>query len=149
MVLQKFSVKSDVWSFGVFLWEVYSYGRTPYPSIVRRFTITKLHTVLQICSLHGCLPSLTLSYLPPSLPSSLPPSLSLAQPSDEVLENLEDGIVMDPPDGCPDNIYDIMCHCWEMEPNERPDFPRLKDLLARTFGRTNVIIQCSSQALSA
>ena len=56
------------------------------------------------------------------------------QPSDEVLENLEDGIVMDPPDGCPDNIYDIMCHCWEMEPNERPDFPRLKDLLARTFG---------------
>ena len=47
---------------------------------------------------------------------------------------------MDPPDGCPDNIYDIMCHCWEMEPNERPDFPRLKDLLARTFGMMNITI---------
>ena len=60
------------------------------------------------------------------------------QPSDEVLETLEDGIVMDPPDGCPDNIYDIMCHCWEIEPHERPDFVRLRELLARSFGECMV-----------
>ncbi|KHJ48620.1 SH2 domain protein [Trichuris suis] len=58
----KFTCKSDVWSFGILLWEVYSFGRVPYPRI----------------------------------------------PVQDVVRHIEKGYRMEPPEGCPSDIADLM-----------------------------------------
>lgn len=54
----------------------------------------------------------------------------MCQPSDDVLEQLEDGYRMDPPEGCPYHIYSIMEQCWMLEPSQRPSFAKLQELLS-------------------
>ncbi|XP_053390605.1 tyrosine-protein kinase Lyn-like isoform X2 [Mercenaria mercenaria] len=39
----KFSAKSDVWSFGVLLYELITFGKTPYAGLVEEDTIRRLH----------------------------------------------------------------------------------------------------------
>lgn len=81
----KFSNKSDVWSFGIFLWELYSYGRVPYPRV----------------------------------------------PANDIMQFVERGYRMDPPDGCPPVIYQIMKDCWQTDPNARPNFTRIMKSLEK------------------
>ncbi len=44
---------------------------------------------------------------------------------------------MDPPDNCPDEMYDLMCVCWEIEPGSRPSFTSLRHQLTKSFQETS------------
>ncbi|XP_056461937.1 macrophage-stimulating protein receptor-like [Gadus chalcogrammus] len=80
---QKFTTKSDVWSFGVLLWELLTRGATPYPD-VDPYDIT--HYLLK--------------------------GRRLAQPQ-----------------FCPDALFSIMVACWEPEPESRPPFQALVQIV--------------------
>ncbi|XP_058033410.1 protein-tyrosine kinase 6 isoform X1 [Ahaetulla prasina] len=78
-----YSIKSDVWSFGILLYEIMTRGQNPYPGM-----------------------------------SNL-----------EVSTKVQNGFQMHRPPRCPPIMYSIMCKCWNLDPNQRPDFQYLKELL--------------------
>ncbi|KJH49621.1 protein tyrosine kinase [Dictyocaulus viviparus] len=80
----EFSAQSDVWAFGVLLFEIITLGGSPYPSV----------------------------------------------PPEEMLSFLERGGRMGRPDNCPDNFYEVMCECWTINPEHRPDFLSIRHKLA-------------------
>ncbi|XP_076235688.1 uncharacterized protein LOC143180047 [Calliopsis andreniformis] len=74
-----FSSKSDVWSYGIVLWEIGTMGAFPYSNVS-----------------DDCL-------------------------SRHIIGNGR----LEQPDGVSLDIYKIMCSCWSMEPEDRPDFTQL------------------------
>ncbi|XP_043918722.1 tyrosine-protein kinase Blk [Protopterus annectens] len=85
-----FTIKSDVWSFGILLTEIVTYGRVPYPG--------------------------------------------MSNP--EVIENLDRDYRMPIPDGCPEELYDIMLKCWKTRPEDRPTFEYLQCFLEDFYTAT-------------
>uniref|UniRef100_UPI0037E9002C ephrin type-A receptor 2 n=1 Tax=Semicossyphus pulcher TaxID=241346 RepID=UPI0037E9002C len=74
-----YTTKSDVWSFGITMWEILSRGRTPYPGVHNH----------------------------------------------ELLELLQSGFRLKPPEECDDKLYEVMRSCWDEDPSLRPDFREL------------------------
>lgn len=82
-----FTIKSDVWSFGILLTELITYGRVPYPGMTNA----------------------------------------------EVLQQVENGYRMPPPQICPPLLYDIMLETWQRDPEKRPTFETLQWKLEEFF----------------
>eukprot|EP00047_Mylnosiga_fluctuans_P005670 m.241933 g.241933 ORF g.241933 m.241933 type:complete len:774 (-) comp13936_c0_seq1:86-2407(-) len=74
-----FSEASDVWAFGVVLWEIFSYGRMPYEQFKTQ----------------------------------------------EIQRRVRDGLRLEQPPGCDDDLYDLMHSCWEVDRQKRPAFRAL------------------------
>ena len=81
----RFSIKSDVWSFGILLTELVTYGRIPYPG---RFS-------------HRIIDEIVLTFF-----------VAAGMTNAEVLHQVEHGYRMQSPQGCAPALYDIMLECW-------------------------------------
>ncbi|XP_062979994.1 tyrosine-protein kinase Mer isoform X2 [Elgaria multicarinata webbii] len=75
-----YTTKSDVWAFGVTMWEIATRGMTPYPGVQNH----------------------------------------------EIYDYLLHGSRLKQPDGCLDELYEIMYSCWRADPVDRPTFSELK-----------------------
>ena len=51
------------------------------------------------------------------------------QPLADVVSFLERGYRMEKPEGCPNEIYDIMKLSWDLIPEKRPNFTVVLDIL--------------------
>ncbi|KFP73101.1 hypothetical protein N310_07397, partial [Acanthisitta chloris] len=81
----RYSSESDVWSFGILLWEAFSLGAVPYANLSNQQT----------------------------------------------REAVEQGMRLDSPEQCPEEVYRLMQRCWEYDPRRRPSFSTIhQDLTA-------------------
>uniref|UniRef100_A0A8C6UJT4 Tyrosine-protein kinase n=1 Tax=Neogobius melanostomus TaxID=47308 RepID=A0A8C6UJT4_9GOBI len=51
---KNFSTKSDVWSYGILLWEIYSFGRVPYPRIPLKDVVPRVEKGYKMDCPDGC-----------------------------------------------------------------------------------------------
>ena len=54
----------------------------------------------------------------------------------EVIRNLDKQYRMPCPDGCPEELYDLMMICWKEKPENRPTFEHLQNTLNDFFVAT-------------
>ncbi|EMP36063.1 Tyrosine-protein kinase transforming protein Fps [Chelonia mydas] len=85
----RYSSESDVWSFGILLWEAFSLGATPYSHLSNTQT----------------------------------------------REAIEQGVRLDPPKQCPEDVYRLMQRCWEYDPRKRPSFSTIHQELVSIHKR--------------
>ena len=79
-----FSSQSDVWSFGVVMWELFTLAKIPY--------------------------------------------LGMGE-ANHLIDQLETGYRLDKPEFASTEIAYLMMDCWKTEPNERPTFHQLEEVL--------------------
>jgi len=103
MFKKKFSHKSDVWAFGIFMWEVFSFGDTPYgPEVTNSEYKKRMASEFR----------------------SLKENKKIRkQLRCKVPERFRDGPDAEQMKGA----YQLMLQCWEISPDNRPAFGNIRE----------------------
>ena len=110
-----YTAASDVWSFGILCWEVFSYGQTPYPKMVFNEVVLALAQGYRMPRPDDCPSELFVLLLFHVHSDFMRTSISLL---------------------C---RYDVMQQCWQMEREERPSFFRVLTALEDiAYGQTRL-----------
>ncbi|KAL8190953.1 UNVERIFIED_CONTAM: Receptor-type tyrosine-protein kinase flt3 [Gekko kuhli] len=111
-----YTIKSDVWSYGILLWEIFSLGDPPILFLVDPMVASQAQSTSS-SSLEGWGPSGVNPY----------PGMQVDANFYKLIKN---GFKMDRPFYATEEIYFILCSCWALDVRKRPSFSQLLSLLA-------------------
>lgn len=115
IAFRTFSSASDVWSFGVVMWEVLAYGERPYWNMTNRDVSGDPGRAEGTWGLGGR--------------GELQPSTVLAHPTPQVISSVEEGYRLPAPMGCPRTLHQLMLDCWHKDRAQRPRFSQIVSVL--------------------
>ncbi|NXA13281.1 NTRK1 factor, partial [Sapayoa aenigma] len=99
ILYRKFTTESDIWSFGVVLWEIFTYGKQPWYQLSNTEVSRQGEEEGERCPGSRGIPS---------------PSRFL-----QAIECITQGRELERPRTCPSEVYAIMQSCWQREPQQR------------------------------